>query len=76
MNIESCYPATSEFTICNYSKSSFSTKIPFSPRGEDTQGRVNLYDGKEINQLEEDCFQIFQLEDGQGHILSTIVHSR
>lgn len=41
------------------------------------KGRPRLYDGKiEMEQLEEDRFEITRLEDGQGRILSAIVHSR
>lgn len=42
-----------------------------------TKGRPRLYDGKiEMEHLEEDRFEIIRLEDGQGRILSAIVHSR
>jgi len=41
------------------------------------KGRPRLYDGKiEMEQLEEDRFEITRLEDGQGRILSAITHSR
>lgn len=41
------------------------------------KGRPKLYDGKiELEHLEEDRFEIITLEDGQGRILSAIVHSR
>ena len=40
-------------------------------------GRPKLYDGKiDMEHLEEDRFEIIPLEDGQGRILSAIVHSR
>ena len=42
-----------------------------------SKGRPKLYDGKiEMDYLEEDRFEITQIEDGQGRILSAIVHSR
>ena len=41
------------------------------------RGRPKLYDGKiEIKHLEEDRFEIINLENGQGRILSAVVHSR
>lgn len=41
------------------------------------KGRPKLYDGKiEMGHLEEDRFEIIRLEEGQGRILSAIVHSR
>lgn len=41
------------------------------------KGRPKLYDGKiEMEHLEEDRFEIVRLENGQGRILSAIVHSR
>lgn len=41
------------------------------------KGRPKLYDGKiDMGHLEEDRFEIIPLEDGQGRILSAIVHSR
>ena len=41
------------------------------------RGRPKLYDGKiEIKHLEEDRFEIIKLENGQGRILSAVVHSR
>ena len=41
------------------------------------KGRPKLYDGKiELEHPEEERFEIIQLEDGQGRILSAIVHSR
>ena len=39
--------------------------------------RPKLYDGKiELKHLEEDRFEIINLENGQGRILSAVVHSR
>lgn len=41
------------------------------------RGRPKLYDGKiEMKHLEEDRFEIINLENGQGRILSVVVHSR
>ena len=41
------------------------------------RGRPKLYDGKiEMKHLEEDRFEIINLENGQGRILSAVVHSR
>lgn len=41
------------------------------------KGRPKLYDGKiDMNNLEEDRFEIASLENGQGRILSAVVHSR
>lgn len=41
------------------------------------KGRPKLYDGKiDMRHLEEERFEIIQLEKGQGRILSAIVHSR
>lgn len=41
------------------------------------KGRPKLYDGKiEMEDLEEERFEIIQLENGQGRLLSAIVHSR
>ena len=41
------------------------------------RGRPKLYDGKiEIKHLEEDRFEMINLENGQGRILSAVVHSR
>ena len=41
------------------------------------RGRPKLYDGKiEMEHLEEDRFEIVNLENGQGRILSAVVHSR
>lgn len=42
-----------------------------------SKGRPKLYDGKiEMDNLKEDYFEITQLEEGQGRILSAVVHSR
>lgn len=42
-----------------------------------SKGRPKLYDGKiDMDHLKEDYFEITQLENGQGRILSAIVHSR
>lgn len=41
------------------------------------KGRPKLYDGKiDMNRLEEDRFEIINLENGKGRILSAVVHSR
>lgn len=41
------------------------------------RGRPKLYDGKiDLKHLEEDRFEIINLENGQGRILSAVVHSR
>lgn len=41
------------------------------------KGRPKLYDGKvNLEHLEEGRFEIIPLENGQGRILSAIVHSR
>lgn len=46
-------------------------------RSTGKRGRPKLYDGKiEIKHLEEDRFEIINLENGQGRILSAVVHSR
>ena len=45
------------------------------PKGK--KGCPKLYDGKiEMKHLEEDRFEIINLENGQGRILSAVVHSR
>ena len=49
--------------------------ITEEPTGK--RGRPKLYDGKiEMEHLEEDRFEIVNLENGQGRILSAVVHSR
>ena len=41
------------------------------------KGRPKLYDGKiDLKHLEEERFEIIQLEKGEGRILSAVVHSR
>lgn len=41
------------------------------------RGRPKLYDGKiEMKHLKEDRFEIINLRNGQGRILSAVVHSR
>ena len=49
--------------------------ITEEPTGK--RGRPKLYDGKiEMEHLDEDRFEIVNLENGQGRILSAVVHSR
>lgn len=42
-----------------------------------SKGRPKLYDGKiDMEHLEEDRFEVITLKDGQGRLLSAVVHSR